>query len=499
MKESVGYESVFTVGMRGVHDGSLPGPKDIMAKKTLLEKVIDDQREILSRNFKKPAAQIPQIFVPYKEVLNIYQKGLKLPDDVTIIWSDDNHGYIRQLPNEEEQKRCGGHGVYYHLSYWGAPADYLWLSSISPALISYEMNKAFNYGAKRLWVFNVGDIKPAELELQYCMDMAWNINSCAPENTGDYLTKWAAETFGENAANKIADIKWEYYNLATSGKPEHLNAINFTQDEANLRLARYKSLANKVNTLRDSIPERLRNAYEELIWYPVTAAKLMNEKFILAKQSRLLVPANRQTAIELAHRARNAFDSIRIITDYYNQNIANGKWDGIMSWHPRNQKVFAMPLTASDSIAPSETGWLPQPELIIDAEKLASPIHGTLRQHCLVEGLGISGKGLITCDSASIKYPLNLTVGNYCIVVKWLPTFDVSGQKQLNYTIAIDNEPAQTVNIHADTDTQAWSRNVLNGYSSGETRHTITAQKSILTIKPLNANMVLSRIEIYKN
>jgi Glycosyl hydrolase family 67 N-terminus. len=499
VKESVNYESVFTVGMRGVHDGSMPGPKDIMAKKTLLEKVIEDQREILSHNFNKPADRIPQIFVPYKEVLSIYQKGMKLPDDVTIIWPDDNHGYIRQLPNEEEQKRSGGHGVYYHLSYWGAPADYLWLSSISPALISYEMNKAYSYGAKRLWVFNVGDIKPAETELQYCMDMAWDIDKCSPENTRSYLQQWAASVFGRETANEIASIKLEYYNLAASAKPEHLNAVNFTKAEAMKRLTRYAALARKTDSLQTAMPSRLKNAYNELIWYPVHGAMLMNEKILLALESRLVSTTDHSRSLLLAKQARQAFDSIRIITDYYNREIANGKWNGIMSWHPRNQKVFEMPPVVSDSTIQAKTDWLPQPELIIEAEQLARPVHGTLRQHCLIEGLGICEKGLVTCDSSNIEYPLLLQPGNYRIVVKWLPTFDVSEKKQLNYTIAIDKEQKQTVNIHADADTGIWKENVLNGYSKGETQHTITASKSILTLKPLNNNMVLSRIEIYKN
>ena len=163
------YESVYTVGMRGIHDGSMPGPKDKNEKVKLLGEVIADQRAILSKNTTQPVSSIPQIFCPYKEVLSLYQAGLKLPDDVTIVWADDNHGYIRQLSNPEEQKRSGGSGVYYHISYWGAPQDYLWLSSISPSLISYELTKAYQYKADRLWVVNVGDIKPAEMETRKCL------------------------------------------------------------------------------------------------------------------------------------------------------------------------------------------------------------------------------------------------------------------------------------------------------------------------------------------
>jgi hypothetical protein len=494
VKESVGYESIFTVGMRGIHDGSMPGPKAIAEKKALLEKIIDDQREILSRNFHQPADQTPQIFVPYKEVLNIYQKGLKLPDDITIIWPDDNHGYIRRLPNDEEQQRKGGHGVYYHLSYWGSPADYLWLSSISPALISFEMHRAYDCDAKKLWILNVGDIKPAEMELQYCMDLAWNIDGNRPEKTTDYLVAWAAETFGKPFARQITEIKQEYYRLAASGKPEHLEAVNFTEQEARERLASYNALTKKANTIRAAIPERLKNAYDELIWYPVTEAKLMNEKILCAKFSRMVTSESKLEAKKWARQARLAFDSIRITTDFYNKKIADGKWDGIMSWHPRNRKVFAMPSTAIDSTATTTERWLEKPCISINAEKL---IPARNKAGYCISGLGICGNGWLTSDSTTIDYPLHLPPANYRIVVKWLPTFDVSGKNQLNYAIAIDNEQATTVNIATDIDTEQWKKNVLNGYAAGETFHTVASSEGHLRLRALNAKMVLSRIDIY--
>ncbi|MBP8067379.1 MAG: glycosyl hydrolase 115 family protein, partial [Pedobacter sp.] len=186
VKQTKSLEAVYTVGMRGIHDGSMPGPKDKNEKVKLLGEVIKEQRTMLDAYLEPPISMIPQIFCPYKEVLSLYQAGLNLPDDVTIVWADDNHGYIRQLSNAEEQKRSGGSGVYYHISYWGAPHDYLWLSSISPSLISYELTKAYQYKADRLWVINVGDIKPAEMETQFAMDLAWDVKKWTPENAHTY-------------------------------------------------------------------------------------------------------------------------------------------------------------------------------------------------------------------------------------------------------------------------------------------------------------------------
>ena len=256
--ESAKYESVYTIGMRGIHDSSIPGPKDEKQKIELMNKVMADQRKILTSRLKKPIDEIPQIFCPYKEVLRLYQKGLDLPDDVTIVWADDNHGYIRQLSTPKEQLRSGRSGVYYHLSYWGAPSDYLWLSSISPALISYEMTKAFQYGADRLWVFNVGDIKPAEAEIEFALDFAWNVDRWPPEKAHLYIEHWAAETFGPEYAQQIANIKSEYYLLAQSGKPEHLDLITFTREEAQQRLDAYQKIAKEAAELGKKCPSGLK-------------------------------------------------------------------------------------------------------------------------------------------------------------------------------------------------------------------------------------------------
>jgi hypothetical protein len=350
IKEAVHYESVFTVGMRGVHDGSMPGPKDPNEKVKLLENVITDQREILQNNFKKPATTIPQIFVPYKEVLSLYRRGMKLPDDVTIIWPDDNHGYIRQLPSEAEQKRSGGHGVYYHLSYWGSPHDYLWLSSISPALIGYEMKKAYDYGAKKLWVFNVGDIKPAELEMQFAMDMAWDIKIYNEEDTYSYIENWATALFGASNASMVWMLKDSYYHLAESAKPEHLGMLTFTKKEMEDRIDEYNTLTGLTATCKKRIPALLQDAFYQLVEYPVIGAALMNKKIFYERMAAIaLSDKKKMEAKEYSLNAKEVFDSIKTMTDYYNTGMAAGKWNGMMSWHPRDLKVFNAP-TAFDSI-----------------------------------------------------------------------------------------------------------------------------------------------------
>ncbi|MDP4261258.1 MAG: glycosyl hydrolase 115 family protein [Bacteroidota bacterium] len=515
VKEAVHYESVYTVGMRGIHDGSMPGPKDPDEKKKLLENVINDQRKILGLDLNKPVEQVPQIFIPYKEVLSLYRRGLKLDDDITIIWPDDNYGYIRQLPDEQERKRSGGHGIYYHLSYWGSPQDYLWLCSTSPSLISYEMTKAYDYGADRLWVFNVGDIKPAELELQFAMDLAWDIRAWTPGKAFTYTKAWAKEIFGEKTADDIAAIKNEYYLLAQSGKPEHINSLDFSLPDARQRIDRYAALYTKALSTGSSIPPALKDAYYELILYPVLSAGLMNRKVLLARQSFGLPGYENQKGAYDPGKAMVAFDSIRLITDIYNKQIAGGKWDGIMSWHPRDQPAFKKPLI-KDSVTAGKADSLrkiyfrtPVPQLIIEASACTAKKENTVTGLIAVKGLGINGEGITRFakpgkrdnDSGAIyaDYFFSLSEGEYTVIVKCLPDFDVNTSKNLRYGVAINDETPQTVNVYAEADSKEWKENVLRGYSSGKTIHKIqqnTQHKLRLWFK--DPNLVINTIEFYK-
>ena len=505
VRQSVNYESIFTVGMRGVHDSGMPGPKDADEKLKLLEQIIADQRQLLQNNFNKPPDKLPQIFVPYKEVLSLYRRGMKLPDDITIIWPDDNHGYIRQLPDETEQKRKGGHGVYYHLSYWGSPADYLWLSSISPALIGYEMKKAYDYNAKKLWVFNVGDIKPAELEMQFALDMAWDITTYNATDPDVYIHKWATEIFDNKPATDIVRIKKQYYQLAASGKPEHLNMLTFTAKEIYQRLESYQSLYQMTDSCAGKIDRSLTDAFFQLIKYPVEAAVLQNKKILYQQLAMQLFRQNKTDETkENLHLAQQAYQIIPEITERYSRFIAKGKWNGIMSWHPRDQKVFFAP-QAFDSLKTTVDSVLIKKEFkeaqrvqIITAQQLYNSKTGCQ----LLPGVGISGTGISQAKNSTkavVSYKTTLNAGTYSIVVKCLPVFAMEKERQMNYRISLNNDVMQTVNVHAEADSPAWKENVLSGFSLGETIHKLGTSGSVtLIIELLNKNIVINQVEIYK-
>jgi hypothetical protein len=421
------------------------------------------------------------LFCPYKEALAAYNVGIDLPDDITLLWPDDNHGFIRQLSTPEEQARGGGGGVYYHFSYWGGPQDHLWLSSVSPVLTSYEMCKAYSLNAKNIWVFNVGDIKPAEFEYQFAMDLAWNVEAWKPEKAHEYARLWAEETFGAALADDIADIRTQYHYLAASGKPEHVHVVAFSVEEMEQRLADYAALAGKVKTLESQIPERLKAAYFQLIAYPVQGAAAMNEKILGAKLSyEYAAQGKTEEALAIAGSAGEAFRTIRDLTYRYNKVIVDGKWDGIMDYAPRQHSFFYEPDVATKESV-TDNG-IP-PAATTDQKTLISAknYHAKSADVKIIEKLGISGAaaavlplnmtqyGNSTITSAPyIEYKAQLKKGSNKITVKCLPTFPLYPALDLRYAISIDGAAPQFASIKTNAEATDWGANVLRGYAKSD-------------------------------
>ncbi|OGX82148.1 hypothetical protein BEN47_18770 [Hymenobacter lapidarius] len=359
VKENGRYENLYTVGMRGLGDEGMTGDNSKAARIKVLETVFADQRRMLAQHVNPDPGKVPQVFVPYKEVLDLYRNGLKVPDDVALMWVDDNHGYIRQLSTPAEQKRAGGSGVYYHFSYWGQPEDYLWLSTTAPALAWEEMMKAYDYQARTVWVANVGDIKPAEIDMQLFLEIAWDADKFRTFNQLDYLTKWAARTFGAAQAPAIGRVLNEYYRLNSVVRPEHFraartgfSAVNYG-DEAQHRLDDFARLVGQANALYANMEPRLKDAFFELVVYPVRGASLMNTKMLQAERSRLYAAQGRASTNKYAALAQAAFEQVQQETNFYNTQVAGGKWNKMVSYNPREQKVFDLPALGQVTPGPS--------------------------------------------------------------------------------------------------------------------------------------------------
>jgi hypothetical protein len=318
LAENGGYENFYTVGLRGVHDSGLEAAGSPQVKAKLVEDVMTTQRAILARHISPDLAKIPQIIWLYKESLDLYRVGMKIPDDVTLGWTDDNYGYIRELPSAAEQARPGGSGVYYHVSYWGAPHDHLWLSTTPPALIREEMTKAYDHNARKYWILNVGDLKPAEIDIDYFMQLATDEPRMAQMSQHDFLTQWTTEQFPAADAPKIADVMTRYYALNFIRKPEFMgfngynDGINRTSfnplawgtngepDQNHARSAAWSHLRDEEAAITKDLPPAYATAFFELVAYPVEASAAQNEKFLstdltfLDARPRRPRPANRR-------------------------------------------------------------------------------------------------------------------------------------------------------------------------------------------------------------
>ena len=354
------YENTYTLGLRGIHDYPMEGANTTAERVRLMQQAINDQRDMLRRNISKPLEEIPQVLCTYEEVLDAYHNGLQVPDDVTLLWSDDKHGYCRNLSNPNEQQRKGGAGIYYHLSYHGDPASWIWLSPLSPAFLSTELTKAYTFGARRIWVFNVGDIKPAEKEISFVMDLAWNIGRWTPDKAHLYIRHWAAKTFGDDVSQEIADLMDGYYQLQAGGKDAHVWFVGYTDGQIAQRVARWRALAAHAEALASRIPPQLKDAYFELVGYPVSGAAMINEYQLLARRSMVRATAGDSLgAMADATRVRQMFDGLNSLTRRYNGEIQGGKWADFFNWQPyhwyRSERI-EQPVATPELIAQAARG-----------------------------------------------------------------------------------------------------------------------------------------------
>ena len=332
------YENTYTIGLRGIHDYPMEGASTNEERIAIMQRAIDDQREILARNIDKDITEIPQVLCTYEEVLDAYHGGLQVPDDVTMLWSDDKQGFMRNLCNPQEMKRKGGAGIYYHLSYHGDPDSWFWLSPLSPALVSAELTKSHEYGARNIWVFNVGDIKPAEKELSLAMEIAWDVNSWTPTEAHRYTEYWIKKTFDGRVSAKwckeLAEIQNRYYNLMAYGKEFHTRWLEYNNKEVDERLNAWAEIEQKVVQLEKDVPEQLRNAYYELFAYPIQSAAEMNRYVLLSRRSRVEASKRNNEALATAAEALKARDKVEELTNFYNEKVADGKWGHFFNWHP---------------------------------------------------------------------------------------------------------------------------------------------------------------------
>lgn len=501
VKEVAGQEILYTLGMRGVHDGQMQGAKTIEEQKAVLERVLKDQRGLLQKYVSKDATAIPQTFIPYKEVLDIYRAGLQVPEDVTLIWCDDNYGYIRHFPTEQERKREGGNGIYYHVSYWGRPHDHLWLGTVSPSLLYQQMKLAYDRGIQKTWVLNVGDIKPSEYQIELFLDMAWDIDKVAEEGVTRHLGNFLKREFGTAAGDQLLPIMQEHYRLAYIHKPEFMGNtrveeklpiykvvkdLPWSEREINQRLADYTRISDAVEGSEAKIPSDKQSAYYELVKYPVQAAAQMNKKHLLAQLAR-----HGKADWELSDAA---YDSIAALTMRYNE-LEDGKWRGMMDFRPRKLSVFNR-VERTTATEPMKTER--------SAIRVWNAMECTSGNPASCEGLGYEGKAAginkgdkLTFDFEGLKSDLvdELKSDSVEVEIRLLPNHPVEGGK-LRISVSLDGTE-KTLSYETQGRSEEWKENVLWNQAVRKVAFPVQkGKKHRLKIKALDEGVVLDQVRL---
>ncbi len=322
-------EGVVTLAMRG--DGDMPMSED--ANVSLLERIVADQRKIIAEVTGKDPSETPQVWALYKEVQSYYDKGMRVPDDVTLLFADDNWGNIRRLPSPEDRSRKGGSGVYYHFDYVGGPRNYKWIDTNPIPRVQEQMELAYAYGANRIWVVNVGDLKPMEYPIQFFLDYAWAPSRTPAGRLPEYARSWAAQQFGAAHAAEIAEVVTTYLKYAGRRKPELLDTVTYSLtnfDEAETEVADWRALEERAEALAKALPAGYRDAYYELVLHPVLAMANLADLYVTVARNRLYALQGRAATNDLAERARRLFERDAQISAFYNDTLAGGKWRHMM-------------------------------------------------------------------------------------------------------------------------------------------------------------------------
>ena len=495
VKEVAQQGNIYTLGMRGVHDGQMQGAKTVAEQKAVLERVLKDQRGLLQKYVNKDVTAIPQAFIPYKEVLDIYNAGLQVPDDVTLIWCDDNYGYIRHFPTAEERARKGGNGIYYHVSYWGRPHDYLWLGTFSPYLLHQQMKLAYDRGIQKMWVLNVGDIKPAEYQIELFLDMAWNIDEVNEIGVTAHLKSWLEREFGSNCAEELLPAMEAHYQLSYIRKPEFMGNtreeerdpkykvikdLPWNEQTISERLRSYTVLSDVVERMESNIPADRQDAYFQLVKYPVQAAAQMNRKILTAQLARHSKADWKQSDA--------AFDSIASLTQQYN-SLQNGKWNRMMDFQPRKLPVFKR-VEHTTATEP----------MVTDRKILCkwNAMECTYGKPVPCEGLGYERKAAGIRKGSSLTFAFDdYGKDSVEVEIRLLPSHPLD-EKQLRFAISVDESVPQTVSYETKGRSEEWKENVLRNQAIRKVTLPINKQASHkLVITALDEGVVLDQVILY--
>ena len=332
IRRNKNFESIITVGLRGANDTEMaPGGPE--ANRSMLEKIVEVQRNIIAGEINPDVTRVPQLWCLYKEVQEYYNLGMRVPDDVTLLWAEDNWGNIRRLPSAEERKRSGGAGIYYHFDYHGGPRSYQWINTSPVPKIWDQLSFAKQYGADRIWIVNVGHFKGYEFPLQYFMDLAWYKDSLKNDNIREYTRMWAKQQFGQDYATEIADVISRYTRYNGRRKPELLEPTTYSLVdylEAETIVADFKGITKLAEEIYEKLPVEKRDAFYQLVLFPTNASAIVNQLYIAAGRNNLYAQQKRASTNDWAAETQALFRADTSLMSYFNNTFAGGKWSHFM-------------------------------------------------------------------------------------------------------------------------------------------------------------------------
>ncbi len=531
------HESIVTVGMRG--DGDMPMTRGTAT--ALLERIVKDQRQILEEVTGKPASQTPQLWALYKEVQDYYDKGMRVPDDVTLLLCDDNWGDIRKLPRVTDKPRTGGYGIYYHFDYVGGPRNYKWLNTNPIPRVWEQMHLAYEYGVRNIWIVNVGDLKPMEFPISFWFDYAWNPDRIEADDLQKYTEQWAVDQFGNKHAKEIAEIISKYTKYNGRRKPELLDANTYSlqnYNEAERVTEDWNDLLTKAEKINDDLPAEYRDAYFELVLHPVKACANLQELYTAVAKNKYAYSNKWAEAYQYADKAKQFYMTDSLISVQYHE-LAGGKWNHMMDqthigytyWQqPPRQRMPEVKYVPQDSIVNKPNAAFPD----VARATLPTGIKGNVfyeqEGYASIEGnhfskavnknnitwkvlpdLGKTGSSVTAFpvtsmeqkpggNSPHLEYEIYVyDTGNVKLNAYFSPTLNFHNTEQgLQYAISIDNEAPQILSINSEdknTGAGIWNSWASNNIIIKTTNHTISKSgKHIIKYWMVSPAVVLQKI-----
>ena len=514
-----GTDDIVTIGMRGDGDEAMSETADTK----LMERIIDNQRKIIKEVTGKPADKTTQVWALYKEVQDYYDAGLRVPDDVMILISDDNWGDIRRVPTAAERSRKGGWGIYYHVDYVGAPRNTKWLNVTQTQQMFEQLSLAYDFGIQRMWILNVGDLKPMEYPIQLFMDMAWNPKAYTVQTVTDHTLRFFQSVLSGSVAEEASAIYNRNCQYMARVTPEMLDARTYNVETGEWKQVAddYQRLELRALRLYDQIPAEARDFYRQLVLFPVQAMANLYDMYYAQAMNQKMVATKDPDANMWADMVRDCFRRDSLLCAAYNTDIAGGKWNGMMiqkhigyrSWND-NFRADMLPRITSvaDSTAGGYTFTHSNGYVAMEAEHYYSssaseglqwtiyPYYGRTRS-----AVALTPYTTLSPGNAALTYQFTLPsesskVKVHVVTKSTLDFLDVGG---FEYSVSLDGGEAQVVNFNKTlVDRQPY---MYSDYYPAVARRVVekvvdlpVTQKDVhrLTIQPKHPGIVFEKIVV---